>query len=82
MRIRKTNKAAALCRIAVGRSNTTTSTGTTTRHRKCRCAGHRQRYSIIVSCIVNFDSEGVTGGRYPPLYFRPWLVVTPKLFIP
>jgi hypothetical protein len=22
------------------------------------------------------------GGPYPPLFFRPWLVVTPKSFIP
>lgn len=43
--------------------------------RRCRQSDCRELH-------CRFDPEGVTGGPYPPLYFRPWLVVTPKLFIP
>jgi hypothetical protein len=84
-RLRKTIQAAALGRVTgIARSDTTANASAATPHRKRRCAGkhQRRRQSDYRELHCQFDPEGVAGGRYPPLFFRPWLVVTPKLFIP
>jgi hypothetical protein len=64
-RLRKTYQTATLCRVpSVGRSDTTTNTGTTAPHRKCRCADKRQRHrqSDCRELHCQFDPERVTGG--------------------
>jgi broad specificity phosphatase PhoE len=62
------------------RENDRSATG----HRPRQCSQNTRRFrqSHCRELHFRFDPEGDTVEYYPPLYFRPWLVVTPKSFIP
>jgi hypothetical protein len=48
-------------------------------HRRMSAGGRRGR---LWAPGTENAPAGSAGGSYPPLFFRPWLVVTPKSFIP